>query len=169
MAEASFAIYGERGVIDRLAFHGRRRALAIFEIKPDLSDPAGLVGQVNRYRRLAMIIAGDHGWRPATVSCWAIVGATDTNRRRLVAHEHLLHEAFPARTGALARWLKDPDGRLDGLAFIAYPHHVTGTDGMRAPKRVRRPRDGHRERGGGVHACVVMRRSGSQSSVAVWT
>lgn len=150
VAEVSFAIYGERGVIDRLAFHRNRRALAIFEIKPDLADPAGLIGQTDRYRRLAVMIAGDRGWRPDTVSCWAIVGATDTNRRRLVAHQHLLREAFPAHTPALRRWLLDPDRRLDGLAFVAYPYDVTGTGAMRSPKRVRRPRDGRPERGPGV-------------------
>ena len=42
-AEVSFSIWGERGVIDRLAFHAERRVLAVFEIKPDLGAPADLV------------------------------------------------------------------------------------------------------------------------------
>jgi transcriptional regulator with XRE-family HTH domain len=58
-AEVSYSIYGERGVIDRLAFHAERRMLAVFEIKADLADPAGLVSQVDRYRRLAPKIAAE--------------------------------------------------------------------------------------------------------------
>jgi hypothetical protein len=141
-AEVSYSIYGERGVIDRLAFHAERRMLAVFEIKADLADPAGLVSQVDRYRRLAPTIAGERGWGSGRVSCWAVIADTDTNRRRLAAHNALLRGAFPADGRALGEWLRDPVERVDGLTFLAYPRGGTGTRSLSTVKRVRsaRPR-----------------------------
>lgn len=136
-AEVSYSIWGERGVIDRLAFHADRRMLAVFELKADLGDPAGLVAQVDRYRRLAPEIARSRGWDPQSVSCWAVVADTDTNRRRLAAHHELLRGAFPADGRGLAGWLRDPDGRVDGLTFLAYPHPRTGKRSLTTVKRVR--------------------------------
>jgi hypothetical protein len=121
-AEVSYSIWGERGVIDRLAFHAGRGMLAVFEIKADLSDSAGLVGQVDRYRRLAPEIARSRGWASARVSCWAVVADTDTNRRRLAAHRELLRGAFPADGRALGEWLRDPvERRRADLPRISAP------------------------------------------------
>lgn len=139
-AEVSFSIWGERGVIDRLAYHADRQMLGVFEIKADLSDPAGLIAQVDRYRRLAPEIVRERGWAPTSVSCWAVVADTDTNRRLLAAHASLLRGAFPADGRTFRIWLRDPRDRLDGLTFLAYPHARTGTESLTAIKRVRRPR-----------------------------
>jgi transcriptional regulator with XRE-family HTH domain len=136
-AEVSFSIWGERGVIDRLAFHAERRMLAVFELKADLNDAGGLVAQVDRYRRLAPEIARSRGWDAAEVSCWVVVADTDTNRRRLKAHHELLRGAFPAGRRELAALLRDPVSRVDGLAFVAYPQARTGTRSLTAIKRVR--------------------------------
>ena len=43
--------------------------LAVFELKSDLSDPAGLIAQLDRYRRLAPGIAEGRGWQAGRVSC----------------------------------------------------------------------------------------------------
>lgn len=141
-AEVSYSIYGERGVIDRLGFHADRRMLAVFEIKADLADPAGLVAQLDRYRRLAPEIARERGWDAGRVSCWAVIADTDTNRRRLAAHRELLRGAFPANGRVLGEWLRDPAERVDGLTFLAYPRGGTGTRSLSTVKRVRlaRPR-----------------------------
>lgn len=136
-AEVSYSIWGERGVIDRLGFHAGRRMLAVFELKADLSDPAGLIAQGDRYRRLAPEIARGRGWLADQVSCWAIVADTDTNRRRLGAHRELLRGAFPAHGRMFGEWLRDPVERVDGLVFIAYPHRGTVTRGLSMVKRVR--------------------------------
>lgn len=136
-AEVSYSIWGERGVVDRLAFHAERRMLAVFELKADLGDPAGLVAQVDRYRRLAPEIARGRGWEAASVSCWAIIADTNTNRRRLAAHEELLRGAFPADGRELKDWLSNPVVRVDGLTFLAYPHPRTGKQSLNSIKRVR--------------------------------
>jgi transcriptional regulator with XRE-family HTH domain len=136
-AEVSYSIWGERGVIDRLAFHAERQMLAVFELKADLGDPAGLVAQGDRYRRLAPEIARGRGWEAESVSCWAVVADTDTNRRRLAAHHDLLRGAFPADGRAFRDWLRDPAARVDGLTFLAYPPRRTGKQSLTAVKRVR--------------------------------
>ena len=136
-AEVSYSIYGERGVIDRLGFHAAGRMLVVFEIKADLADPAGLVAQLDRYRRLAPEIAQSRGWEGGQVSCWAVVADTDTNRRRLALHRELLRGAFPADGRMLAEWLRDPTSRVDGLTFLAYPLGRTGTRNLSTIKRVR--------------------------------
>jgi hypothetical protein len=145
--EVSFSIYGERGVIDRLAFHPDRRMLAVFEIKADLSDPAGVVAQVDRYRRLAFEIGRHRGWVANGVSCWLVVADAVTNRRRLAAHERLIRGAFPSTTRELQRWLLDPVQRCDGLAFLSYPAVTTVRGSLTAIKRVRARRPAPRERG----------------------
>lgn len=136
-AEVSYSIWGERGVIDRLGFHAERQMLAAFEIKADLADPAGLVAQVDRYRRLAPEIARGRGWEASRVSSWVAVADTDTNRRRLAAHRELLRGAFPADGRGLGQWLRDPAERVDGLTFLAYPRGGTGTRSLSTVKRVR--------------------------------
>ena len=51
-AEATFSIYGERGVIDILGFHPATGSLLVIELKTDLVDVQGLIGAVDRYRRI---------------------------------------------------------------------------------------------------------------------
>jgi len=136
-AEVSYSIRGEWGVIDRLAFHPVRRMLAVFELKSDLTDPAGLIAQLDRYRRLAPEVARARGWSVTAVSRWALVADTDSNRRRLAAHVSLLRSALPADGRQLLSWLADPDRAVDGLGFIAYPRAQTVTRNLTATKRVR--------------------------------
>ncbi|MFZ5853474.1 MAG: helix-turn-helix domain-containing protein [Chloroflexota bacterium] len=139
-AEVSFSIYGERGVIDRLAYHAGRRMLCVIELKSELTDPGGLVGQVDRYRRLGPVIARDRGWKPRSVSCWVVLADTDTNRRRVAMHEALLRGAFPLDGRAVTRWLHDPEGAVQALSFVAYPQRRTAKESFGAVKRVRVPK-----------------------------
>ena len=60
--EVSFAIYGERGVIDILAWHPGRRALLVIELKTDLADMNELLSTFGRKRRLAAKVAAGQGW-----------------------------------------------------------------------------------------------------------
>src|SRR5436190_6012771 len=114
--EVSFAIYGERGVIDILAWHPSRRALLVIELKTDLADINEVVGTFDRKRRLAPRIALERGWDPVTVSAWLIIIDTRTNRRRVGAHGTMLGGALPEDGRAMARWLRDPSGAIAGLS-----------------------------------------------------
>lgn len=140
--EVSFAIYGERGVIDILAWHPGRRALLVIELKTDLADMNELVGTFDRKRRLARTVALDRGWDPVTVSAWLIVASSRTNRRRVAAHEAMLRAALPDDGRKVIRWLRDPVGSVAGLSFWTDSHPGTVRPGSQPIRRVRTdPRD----------------------------
>lgn len=120
--EVSFAVYGERGVIDILAWHPRRRMLLVIELKTDIVDVNELVGTVDRKGRLAVRIATERGWikprdPPPTVSIWVIVAEGSTNRRRVSAHGAMLRAAFPADGRTMTGWLSDPRRPIRALSF----------------------------------------------------
>ena len=117
--EVSFAIYGERGVIDILAWHPGRRALLVIELKTDVADMNELVGTLDRKRRLARQVALKRGWDPLIVSAWLIVVDSRTNRRRIAAHETMLRGALPDDGRTMTRWLRDPSRAVAGLTFWA--------------------------------------------------
>jgi hypothetical protein len=80
--EVSFSIFGERGVIDILAWHAATRTLLIIEIKTLLVDFGDLLATMDRRLRLAWRIAADRGLAPLFVGGWVAVRDTATNRRR---------------------------------------------------------------------------------------
>ena len=137
--EVSYSIYGERGVIDILAWHPERRALLIIELKTDVVDVNDMVGQADRRRRLARTIAAERGWDPATVSVWVVVAPSRTNRRRISAHEAMLRAAFPDDGRRMRAWLRDPADSVAALSF--WPDSHAGKVGPALPpaRRVRRP------------------------------
>jgi len=85
MPEVSFSIWGERGVVDLLAWHPGRRALLVIELKTELVDVGEMLGTMDRKRRLASTIAAERGWDPATISAWIIIAGGRTNERRVAA------------------------------------------------------------------------------------
>jgi transcriptional regulator with XRE-family HTH domain len=113
--EVSFSIYGERGVIDILAWQEKTRSLLVIELKTAIADVNELLGTEDRKRRLAAQVARDRGWEARTVSAWLIVADTRANRRRLDAHMAVIRNAFPAGTWAVRRWLRKPDGEIAAL------------------------------------------------------
>jgi transcriptional regulator with XRE-family HTH domain len=114
--EVSFSIFGERGVIDIVAWHPARRALLIIELKTDIADVNELVGTFDRKRRLARKIVEERGWVPKTVSGWVIVASGRTNRARIAAHGAMLRAAFPVDGRRVRSWLADPVGAISALS-----------------------------------------------------
>ena len=106
--EVTFSVYGERGVIDILAWHEPTRSLLVIELKTAVADVNELLGTFDRKKRLAAQVARERGWDPRTVSAWLIVTDTKTNRRRLEAHTAVICNAFPDGTWAIRRWLRRP-------------------------------------------------------------
>jgi HTH-type transcriptional regulator/antitoxin HipB len=117
--EVSFSIYGERGVIDILAWHEKTRSLLVIELKTAVADVNELLGTMDRKRRLAAQVAEERGWHPTTVSAWLIAADTRTNRRRLDAHMTALRNAFPAGTWAMRRWLRRPRDTIAAVTVWA--------------------------------------------------
>jgi len=133
-SEVSFAIWGERGVIDLLLWHPGQRALLIIEFKTELVDIGDLLGTMDRRMRLAREIAQQRGWFPNTVSAWIIVAESRTNERRIAEHRTVLRNAYPAGARQMRRWLSDPIEPIAALSLWAEM-----TRGSAAPvRRVRR-------------------------------
>jgi transcriptional regulator with XRE-family HTH domain len=134
--EVSFSIYGERGVIDVLAWHPERRALMIIELKTEIVDVSDLLGTMDRRRRLAWRIARDRGWDPLTVSTWVVVADSRTNGRAVAAHERVLRSKLPIDSRGISRWLREPAGRVDALGFLPYRHVLTVGRPMAPSRRI---------------------------------
>ena len=137
--EVSFSRYGERGVIDIVAWHAATRTLLVIELKTEIVDVSALMGTVDRYRRNAAAAVAERGWIPATVGCWVAVAESATNRRRLAEHRITLRAAFPADGRRLRAWLRDPDGQIRALSFISSSTVTARTNARGSRKRVRRP------------------------------
>jgi transcriptional regulator with XRE-family HTH domain len=155
--EVSFSIFGERGVIDILAWHPRYRAVLVIELKTDLADVNDLVGTMDRRRRLAWDIARNRGWDPLTVSTWVVVAASRTNRSRAAAHRTVLRNAFAADGRALSGWLRRPDRSIDALSMWERGTDGSASTDLAARHRVRLaqpagvgPRRARRSGGGGT-------------------
>lgn len=118
-SEVTFSVYGERGSIDLLAWHPGRRALLVVELKTEITDPAALVAQVDRYRRLAAGVARERGWDPISVSVWVVVADSSMNRRRLARYRTMLRNRFPTEGRTIRPWLRRPDGAIAALSFLA--------------------------------------------------
>jgi transcriptional regulator with XRE-family HTH domain len=139
--EVSFSIYGERGVIDILAWHTQTRTLLVIELKTEIVDVNDLMATADKRRRLAAKVARERGWDPLTVSSWVIVAESTTNRRRVAAHKSTLRTAFPLDGHAINAWLNQPSQAVAALSFWPYARLGGTKQGIATVKRVRRPRD----------------------------
>jgi transcriptional regulator with XRE-family HTH domain len=116
LPEVSFNVWGERGIVDILAWHPRRRALLIIEIKTEIVDVGGMIGTLDRKRRLGREIVEDRGWIPDTISTWLIVAGGRTNERRLAAHKTTLQTAYPDSRRRVTSWMADPVGAIAAMS-----------------------------------------------------
>jgi transcriptional regulator with XRE-family HTH domain len=138
--EVSFSIYGERGVIDLVAWHPGRRALLVIELKTEIVDVGKLLGTLGRKQRLARKIAEDLGWTDVgVVSVCLIVADSRTNRRRIQADDATLRAALPLGSPHLRAWLANPTGAVAALRTWPDSHAVTVRPGLAPVRRVRRP------------------------------
>ena len=117
--EVSFAIGGERGWIDLLAWHAPTRTLLVIELNTEIVDLQELLGVVDRKTRLAHRIARERGWVAASVATWVVVADGPTNRRRVASHQALLRTALPEDGRTMRRWLREPSGRIAALSFLS--------------------------------------------------
>jgi transcriptional regulator with XRE-family HTH domain len=115
--EVSFSIYGERGIIDQLAWHAATCHLLVIELKTEFVDFNEMLGTLDRKVRLARTIAAGRGWRASQVSVWLIVVDTRTNRRHATEHATLLGARFKLDGRALRGWLQSPAEPVTGMAF----------------------------------------------------
>ena len=139
--EVSFSIWGERGVIDLLAWHPSRRALLVIELKTELVDVGETLGTMDRKQRLAAQVAAGRGWDADTVSGWIVLAAGRTNERHLAAFRSTLRAAYPADARQMRAWLKDQIGSIAALSMwheVSAGSSRTARTSLAATQRVRR-------------------------------
>jgi hypothetical protein len=135
--EVSFAIRGERGWIDLLAWYAPTRTLLVIELKTVIVDVQELIGVTHRKTRLARQIAAERGWAAATVATLVVIADSATNRRRMAAHAAVLRSAYPADGRRVRAWLRRPAGALSGLAFYAIANGGSPSARLAGRQRVR--------------------------------
>lgn len=113
----SFNVYGERGVVDLLAWHAQTRTLLVIELKTELVDVQELIGTLGRKVRLAARIGRERGWLPRTVVSWVVLSQSSMNHRRVMTHRAVLRAAFPQDGRAIRHWLRAPRGSVAGLSM----------------------------------------------------
>lgn len=140
--EVTFNVYGERGVIDILAWHAASGALLIIELKTLLVDIHDVMATADRRRRLARTIAAERGWDARVIGTWLLLSDTRTNRRRVDAHATVLRSAFPADGAAMDAWLQKPAAAISALSLWsnANGRGTSRTYAGRQRVRVRRER-----------------------------
>jgi hypothetical protein len=147
--EVSFSIYGERGVIDVLAWHAATRTLLVIELKTELVDVNDLMGSCDRKRRLAVQIAQQRGWDPSSISTWVLLADSRTNRRALANHATVLRAKFPVDGRGVRRWLGHPTGTINALSFLPSVHVVALGRDLHPIRRDTRRRQVQRKRESG--------------------
>jgi transcriptional regulator with XRE-family HTH domain len=144
--EVSFSIYGERGVIDVLAWHPETQAALVIELKTELVDINEMMGTLDKKSRLADRIARDRRWIPETVSVWLVIADTRTNRRALATHATVLRGKYPADGRTIRTWLRRPTGSIRALSFMPNVADARIGHSSRPIRRVAKPRTAKTER-----------------------
>jgi transcriptional regulator with XRE-family HTH domain len=130
--EVSFAIYGERGVIDILAWHPRLQMLLVIELKTARRRVAA--------RQPTLHAADEVVDVDDVVATWIIVSDGSTNRRCVQAHQSILRAAFPSDGRSIRGWLRRPVGSIHALSFWADAGTLPRGARLAPPRRVSRAR-----------------------------
>ncbi len=136
-AEVSFSIYGERGVIDLLAWHAATRTVLLIELKTEIVDVGELLATFGRKRRLLARIAREQGWDPLVLASAVLVDDRTMNRTRVAAHRATLRLELPADGRRLHAWLRSPNGPIAALGFWRYSRGTRTTRTLPPVRRVR--------------------------------
>jgi transcriptional regulator with XRE-family HTH domain len=139
--EVSFNHFGERGVVDLLAWHEPTGTILIVELKTELADVNGLLATMDRRRRLGAVIAAPFGWEPRVVAAWVVLGSSRTNERRVAQHRTVLRAAFPSDGRAISGWLSRPTGPFAALSFLPNSGGTARGRTLGPTMRVRRLRE----------------------------
>jgi len=141
-AEVTFAVRGERGSIDVLAWHASSRTLLVVEMKTELTSLEETLRRHDAKQRLAAGVAADRfGWdRPSAVCRLLVVPALTTPRRHVARHAAVLNLAYRLRGDDARRWLRSPDGAPSLLLFAPVTRGVRGRRDAVSRRRVRRTR-----------------------------
>jgi transcriptional regulator with XRE-family HTH domain len=140
--EATFAIRGERGSVDVLAFHRASRSLLVIEVKSVLADAQETQSRLDRKVRLAAQI-GPADWRPSSISALLVMADTRTNRRHVARLSATFGAAYPDRAVEVRAFVRAPASRAGdadraGRAPLRGLWFLTSSTAATARHRVRR-------------------------------
>lgn len=116
--EVSFNHYGERGIIDNLAFDPSTRTLVVTEIKSAIYDTQDLLGKLDIKERVAKDVGRRFGWMADRVVVCLVVADGRTNRRR-IDEDPAMFSRFDTRGRQVIRWLRAPRVEVAGLLLFA--------------------------------------------------
>jgi transcriptional regulator with XRE-family HTH domain len=135
--EVTFAIDGERGSVDILAWHPATATVLVVEIKTVVPDVQGLLAPFDRKVRRAEILAAARGWRPAKVAALLVIAESRTSRRRVEAHASTFASRFPHGAIQARRFIQRPGGfpALSGLWFLSPRTQATTRHRIARPGR----------------------------------
>lgn len=136
--EVSYSRFGERGVMDILAWHEATGTLLVIELKTEVVDINRLVGGMDVKRRLAPEVAAERGWHARRVAAWVVIADSSTNRRRVGSHRTMLRAAFPLDGRSIRSWLEDPSTAVAALSFWSNAQQPHLNRRLATVKRVRR-------------------------------
>jgi hypothetical protein len=142
LPEVSFAVYGERGVIDILAFHQPTGSLLVIELKTELVSLEDLLSAMDIRMRHAAAIARERGWVARSVSGWIVVAESDTNRRRVQSYGAALRSGYPSDGRRMHAWLVTPSDSIKAVSFWANATTRTLSGGVAGRRRVRKRASG---------------------------
>ncbi len=146
--EVSFAIYGDRGSIDVLAFHPATRTLLVVEVKTELTSIEETIRRHDvKVRHAAAIAVERFGWSARQVGRLVVLLDGSTARRRVERHRGSLSVAYPDRGSVARRWLRSPSGTLRGLVFMSPSNRGGMRRSVREPRAPVSNRDAERHTG----------------------
>jgi hypothetical protein len=167
--EASFAIAGERGSIDVLAWHAGSGSVVVVEVKSVVPDNQAMLVALDRKVRLAERLAEERGWTCKRVARLLVIADGRTTRRRIARHSALFDAVFPVRTRAALAWLKHSTDPAPS-ALLLVPKPPTPRKDGQIP--VVRERAGGKEPSMGLavplHAWSCSTRSPSRRPMGIW-
>ncbi len=117
--ELTFAVGRETGSIDIFAWLPAYRAVLVIEVKSLVPDMQAMLSAIDRKRRLANTLARQLGWQPSLVGTVLVLPDEGQARNAVERYRAILDASFPARTVAVRRWLRQPDGDIRGIWFLA--------------------------------------------------
>jgi transcriptional regulator with XRE-family HTH domain len=135
--EVTFAVYGDRGSVDLLAWHSATATLLVVEVKTDITSVEETIRKHDVKSRLGAGLARDRfGWRPSRVARLLVLPGTTTARSRVARHEAVFSRAYPLRGSRLRSWLRKPDSAAAGLLFAPETRRVTGANSPIGRRRI---------------------------------
>jgi transcriptional regulator with XRE-family HTH domain len=139
--KVSFAVFGERGSIDLVAWHAPSATLLVIEVKTEVASLEETLRRHDAKVRLAAgVVRERFGWRPRRVARLLVLPDDSTPRRQVRRRDDVLRVAYPLRGPGLRRWLAAPSGSVAGLAFLAPTNDGRANRRPVSRRRIRAPR-----------------------------